>query len=155
MSKVTFPCYSTFELISLPFYAALSTGMAVTFFLSNNLIFVSLGFVWLILSVLLLRKFMTTPRAVEIDPSAGTAVLLGPRWSPKLKERVIEIRNYSTVFAELASGGTGISYFVGLSNTRGESTTIIFRVEASVARTACDFISNNFSLRNLGGVPCK
>jgi hypothetical protein len=155
MSKVTFPCYSALELIAFLFYAALSAGMAVPFFLSDRFIVVSLGFVWLIIAVLLLRKFLTTPRAVEIDPSAGTAVFLGPRWCTNLKDRVIEIRNFSTVFAEFASGSSGISYFVGLSNIRGESTTIIFRADASVARTACDFISINFGLRNLGGAPCN
>ncbi|HMW18623.1 MAG TPA: hypothetical protein PKN13_12705 [Accumulibacter sp.] len=150
MAKVTFPCYSSskleFWLVNSLFYGTL----AIAILYLGNWVAVCLSLAILTVSVLFMLKFLTAPRTVEIDTSSGTVVLRGSRWRPRSKIPVIKIINFSAVYAE--RGSKDHLCFVGLSNTRGESITIIYRVEATIARNVCEFLSNNFGLRNLCGV---
>lgn len=132
-------------LLFMGFVAGICGGLLVA--LNKPLGFV-IGGLWLTLSAASLWRFFSLPRLVEVDLSTGVTHFIPPRWSKKSNKPPVDIRQYRSVHAALRR--PGLSYYVALSNHRGESTTLLWCVAPDEARRACDVISTEFKLRNLG-----
>ena len=99
-------------------------------------------------SILMLLKILAAPRVVTIDPATGIATfaplsLLTRRFYPP-----ISVRNYSSVYGLMS--GRGKAYNVELSNYKGDSILLFYKIQKKQAENACAVISERFGLTNRG-----
>ena len=107
-----------------------------------------LGIVFIALAAWCIWVSVARPRSVQVDAATGLATFKPLRWLNQSSPRTINIHDFSEIFA--AVRGPGVSYYVALSNCRGEQTTLLSCVDASEAKRACEELSARFGLTNRG-----
>ena len=94
------------------------------------------------------RESSCRARVVTIDPATGIATfsplsLLTRRFYPP-----ISVRDYSSVYGLMS--GRGKAYNVELSNYKGDSILLFYKIQKKQAENACAVISERFGLTNRG-----
>lgn len=131
----------------LVFYAAF--GLCGYLFIYKPPLAVAiLGALILLLSILGILKVIAAPRVVTIDPLTGIATFAPLSSLTRRFYRPISVRDYSSVYGLMS--GRGKAYNVELSNHKGDSVLLFYKIQKSQAEKACAVISGRFGLTNRG-----
>ena len=136
--------YSPGNLPYLAFMASISAAVGGLLVQQGS----NVGYLFIAASVLVCWKFLTSPRVVAVDFGTGLATFKPPRWLKKTNRPPIQIRDFSSIYAVIRK--PGVTYYVAVSNCRGESVTLLSCVDSEEATKACDLISERFNLINRG-----
>ena len=132
----------------LVFYAAFGLCGYLFIYKAPLAVAAILGALTLLLSILGLLKVIAAPRVVAIDPLTGIATFsplssLTQRFYPP-----ISVRDYSSVYGLMS--GYGKAYNVELSNHKGDSILLFYKIQKPQAEKACAVINGRFGLTNRG-----
>lgn len=105
---------------------------------------------FLSLSILAVRNLLITPHHVVIDLASGVASFIPARWGKKRIRPDVHLPEYSCVMA--ASRRPAGSYYVVISNHKGEESTLLSCVDRATASEACTQLHEHFGLINRGFV---
>lgn len=95
---------------------------------------------FLSLCILAMRNLLVTPHHVVIDLATGVVSFMPACWHVKRNRSDVHLSEYSYVMA--ASRRPAGSYYVVISNHKGEETTLLSCVGRATASEACTQLRN-------------
>lgn len=127
-----------------PLFAAIGSLLVIV----GKPLAVIVGGIFFTVAGILFWKLLTIPRVVHVDLRTGLATFLAPRWLARTNRIPIQIRDFSNIYAALRK--PGVTYYVAVSNSMGESATLLSCVDAEEAEKACNLLGEHFGLINRG-----